>query len=358
MLRAVSLAWRGGNRVSPNPRVGALVVKDGKILGEGWHRALGGPHAEVFALEAAGDLARGADLYVTLEPCSHQGRTPACAPQIVAAGIRRVFFANTDPNPLVSGQGHRMLEAAGIQVYTGLCRMEAGALNQGFFKWMQHGLPTLTLKSAQTLDAFAAQTDGSSRWISGGYSRKTVHRIRSRADGIMVGIGTVLADDPQLNVRAYRGQDPHRIIWDPSFSLKPGLRLFRQRRAGLRILSIHPPDPPKAYMDLLQTEKIESFTLAEDSRQGWDALFRSIARSGILDILVEGGPRLQSLLLNNGFADRMLLFIAPKMLGEGRPAHLFPRRDLDSENLFVRRRWTPSGEDVLFDGLLHDYTPD
>ena len=204
MRAALALAHKGAGRVSPNPMVGALVVRKGRVVGAGYHRAFGAAHAEVNALRRAGSAARGADLYVTLEPCSHHGKTPPCVDQVIASGIKRVFIGQVDPNPLVRGRGIRRLRAAGLEVMVGILRAECAALNEAFSKHVTTGLPLVTLKAAMTLDGKIATRTGDSRWITCAQSRRMVHRMRAEADAVMVGIGTVLTDDPQLNVRLGR----------------------------------------------------------------------------------------------------------------------------------------------------------
>lgn len=209
MTAALHLATRGRGFVSPNPMVGAVVVADGEVVGEGWHPFVGGPHAEIEALRAAGPRARGADLYVTLEPCNHAGRTPPCAPAVAAAGIRRVVVAVADPNPSVAGGGVACLRARGIEVVVGVCEAEARALNRVFFTWAQERRPFVTLKTALTLDGRISTRTGHSRWITSEASRRAVHEERALHDAILVGVGTILADDPRLDVRLEGRFDVH-----------------------------------------------------------------------------------------------------------------------------------------------------
>ncbi len=201
MKQALGLARKGAGRVSPNPMVGALVVREGAVVGAGYHRCFGGPHAEVHALQQAGELARGADIYVTLEPCSHTGKTPPCADALIQAGVGRVFVGMADPNPLVSGRGMKKLRAAGIAVVSGILEKECRRLNESFLKYITTGMPFVALKSAVTLDGRIATRTGDSKWITCPESRRVAHLLRSEADAVMVGSGTVLADDPQLTAR-------------------------------------------------------------------------------------------------------------------------------------------------------------
>jgi len=212
MKRALEISSRGEGRVNPNPLVGAVIVKDGRIIGEGWHEYYGGPHAEVNAVRSATEDVRGSTIYVTLEPCSHYGKTPPCAELLRAKGFRRVVVAMTDPNPLVAGKGVEILREAGIRVDVGMLEKEAQKLNEIFIKYILTKQPFVIMKSAMTLDGKTATSEGESKWITGKESREYVHRIRNRVSGIMVGIGTVLADDPSLTARTEGGCDPVRII--------------------------------------------------------------------------------------------------------------------------------------------------
>ncbi len=354
MKRAVALARRGRGMVSPNPLVGAVVVRNGRIIGEGWHKIFGGPHAEVFALEEAGSAARGADLYVTLEPCSHVGKTPACAPQIVSAGMGRVFIGRTDPNPLVSGKGIQLLEAAGIEVISGILESGCSALNQAFFKYMKSSLPYITLKSAQSLDGFIAAPDGYSKWISSEQSRKAVHRLRVEADAVMVGIGTVLADDPMLTVRSVRGRNPQRLIYDSSWSLQRNLNIVKSAK-DITTRVIYPAGAADSYLNMLGENGITGHILAEDSEKGWLTLLKELGHDGIHHILVEGGPKLHSRFLSYRLADRLLQYTAPRYLGLGIRNAAFPYTALDTDTPFMKTRWKHSGPDIVFEGIWNEY---
>ena len=251
MRAALALAHKGAGRVSPNPMVGAVVVRKGRVVGAGYHRAFGAAHAEVHALRRAGSAARGADLYVTLEPCSHYGKTPPCVDQVIASGIKRVFIGQVDPNPLVRGRGIRRLRAAGIEVMVGILRAECAALNEAFSKHVTTGLPLVTLKAAMTLDGKIATRTGDARWITCAQSRRMVHRMRAEADAVMVGIGTVLADDPQLNVRLGRQKrDPLRIVVDSRLRIDPACKLLQ---AGLAVGTLIVTGPRAALSSKAET---------------------------------------------------------------------------------------------------------
>lgn len=314
MRRALLLARKGVGSTSPNPAVGAVVVKDGVIAGEGWHRKAGTPHAEIHALRQAGQLASGADLYVTLEPCSHFGKTPPCADALIAAGVARVFIGMIDPNPQVSGRGVEKLRAAGIEVVTGIHEAACCAINLPFIKQVTTGLPYVTMKSAMTLDGKTAALSGDSKWITSEASRRLVHRLRATADAVMTGSGTVLADDPQLTVRMAQGRSPVRIVVDSRLQIPVNSRLMEEAgKIPVIIAAIRGEAAKiKALTDkgaevLLCSEKGGSVDLTD--------LMRKLGARGIQSILLEGGERLCGEMLRNKLIDRFLLFYAPKLLG-------------------------------------------
>ncbi len=352
MSRAVFLARKGRGRVSPNPLVGAVVVKNGRIVGEGWHARYGGPHAEPNALTLAGKEARGATMYVTLEPCSFHGKTPACAPLLLRAGLKEVFVAMQDPNPRVAGAGIRLLEEKGLRVHLGLMEEECRLLNQPFIKAMRHGLPYLMLKSAQTLDGFVARDDGASRWITGEAARKKVHRFRSEYDAVMVGIGTVLADNPRLDVRLSKGRSPARIIVDSGQNLHRELYLV-QTASRLSTYYLSPPASLSAQDELIRQYRLIAVEL-ENSKKGWEKALRYLLGQGVQSIMVEGGPSLQSKLIEYDLADRLELFYAAKTLGTGRKMLTLPAAGLKASP-FVSFKWTKQGDDMLFSGIIKEY---
>src|SRR6185369_12601402 len=228
MRLALRLAERAAGRTSPNPMVGAVLVRGGKVIATGYHRKAGGPHAEIAALRRAGIKARGATLYLTLEPCSHYGRTPPCVDAVIAAGVKEVVAGMTDPNPLVAGKGFRRLRQAGIRVRSGVLEKESRALNEAFNNFITRRLPFVLLKLAATLDGKIATATGSSRWVTGGEARRFVHDLRNRFDAVMVGVGTVLADDPQLTCRIRGGRNPVRIILDPRLRIPLKARVLNE----------------------------------------------------------------------------------------------------------------------------------
>ena len=313
MKRALALARRGIGRTSPNPAVGCVIVRNGEIVGEGWHRKAETPHAEVHALRQAGDNARGADVYVTLEPCSHHGRTPPCAEALINAGVARVYAGMMDPNPLVSGRGLAMLRDAGIAVVCGVLEEECRLLNEAFVKHVTTGMPFVILKSALTLDGKTATATGDSKWITGEESRRYVHTLRSRVDAIMVGVGTVIADDPQLTCRMVRGKDPHRIVVDSRLRTPPAASLFQLDSQAKTIIATVECDPVK--VEAIQRFGAETLLCHElEGRVDLEDLLRKLGAAGIQSILLEGGRELVGTALRKGLVDKFLLFYAPKFI--------------------------------------------
>jgi diaminohydroxyphosphoribosylaminopyrimidine deaminase / 5-amino-6-(5-phosphoribosylamino)uracil reductase len=285
MRLALAEAEKGRGRTHPNPVVGAVVVRGGRSVSRGHHQRAGLPHAEVNALRRAGPRARDADIYVTLEPCNHQGRTPPCTEALIAAGVRRVFFGSPDPNPLVDGHGARRLRRAGIEVHAGVLRAQCDASNEAWFKFIKSGVPWVVLKAAITLDGKLATRDGHSRWISSPQARRLVHRWRNELDAVLVGAGTVRADDPRLTVRGVRGgRNPVRVVLG---GLPPRARMLRE----------------------------PGETLAEQGPL--PAVLRRLAKRGITSLLIEGGARVHGAFLDAGLWDELRLFLAPKVFGPG-----------------------------------------
>lgn len=314
MRRALSLARKGIGKTSPNPAVGCVIALQGTVVGEGWHRKAGTPHAEVHALREAGPLARGADVYVTLEPCSHFGRTPPCADALVAAGVARVYVGMVDPNPTVCGKGLARLEIAGIQVITGILEKECRLINEPFVKHVTTGLPFLTLKSALTLDGKTATSSGDSRWITNEKSRRYVHQLRAMVDAVMVGAGTLLADDPELTVRHLRGKNPLRIIVDSSLRIPHQARLLRDDLAPGTIIATISDNQER--IGVLEARGVQVIRCASDGgRVDLRDLMERLGAGGIQSILLEGGSELAGAALRQGLIDKFILFYAPKFLG-------------------------------------------
>lgn len=321
MQKAIVLARQGFGLTAPNPPVGAVLVRDGQIVGEGFHPAAGQPHAEVFALRAAGARAQGADLYVTLEPCCHQGRTGPCTEAIIDAGVSRVFVGAQDPNPLVAGRGLECLRGAGIDVVIDILRHECHQLIAPFAKHVTTGLPYVVLKSAMTLDGQTATLSGDSKWISSEASRNLVHQLRNQVDAILVGSGTVIADDPKLTTRlAEGGRDPVRIIMDGRLRTSPDAAVFTQSSQARTLLVTSHVHAEVALRPFRQPG-VEILTVAESAgKLDLPAAMKSLAgRHNLHYILLEGGGILGGAMLRTGLVDRVMLFIAPKLLcGQGR----------------------------------------
>lgn len=312
MARALQLAERGLWTTSPNPRVGCVLVRDGEIVGEGWHEKAGEPHAEVHALRAAGDKARGATAYVTLEPCSHHGRTPPCAEALIAAGVSRVVAAMTDPNPLVAGRGLALLQAAGIETVSGLLENEAREVNIGFVSRMTRGRPWLRLKAAASLDGKTALNNGVSQWITGPDARRDGHAWRARACAILTGIGTVRDDNPQLNVRDVETpRQPLRVVVDSKLETPPDARVLR---GGSALIAGAVEDSGR--IEALRAVGAEVLILPHASgKVDLAALLAALAQRGINEVHAEAGFKLNGSLLREGLVDELLLYLAPCLIG-------------------------------------------
>ena len=312
MACALRLAAKGRATAHPNPRVGCVLVRNGKVVGEGWHRAAGEAHAEVNAIEAAGRNTAGATAYVTLEPCAHTGRTGPCTGALTEARVGEVVFAHEDPSPHGSGSGRALLEAAGVRVRAGLMRAEARRLNEGFFSRIERGRPFLRLKIAASLDGATAMRSGESRWITGEAARQDVQRLRAASGAVLTGVGTVLADDPSLTVRVSEVREqPLRVILDSALRIPPGARLLDlpgrtaifhvegARRAGLE----------KPGVSLYATGA------GHDGRVDPAAVLARLGELAINDVLVEAGPVLSGALLRAGLADELVIYQAPHIMG-------------------------------------------
>ena len=317
MARALRLAGRGLWTTSPNPRVGCVIVRDGKVIGEGWHERAGEPHAEVHALRAAGGDVRGATAYVTLEPCSHHGRTPPCADALIAAGVARVVAAMRDPNPLVSGQGMARLAAAGIATECGVLEADARELNIGFVSRMTRGRPWVRLKTASTLDGVTALDNGVSQWITGPAARRDGHRWRARACALLSGIGTVQEDDPSLTVREVDTErQPLRVIVDARLALSPQARLFADIAQAPLLVVCASDDTPRARA--LRDAGAELLVLPNDAgKVDLPAMLQALGARGINELHAESGHKLNGSLLREGCVDELLMYLAPTLLGNG-----------------------------------------
>lgn len=335
MKRALALARRGKGGARPNPLVGCVLVKDGKVVGEGYHARFGGPHAEPGALAKAGAKARGATAYVTLEPCcAHPGKkTPPCAPALIKAGVARVVVAVRDPNPGVSGGGLRLLKKAGIQAEVGLLAEEAERLNHGFFARMRRGRPYVILKTALSLDGRPYAEGGASKWITGPEARRFTHKLRAESDAVLVGIGTVLADDPELTSHG-TGHNPLRVILDTQLRVPAGAKVL-DGRARTVVFTASPRALPNA-----ETVRIRH----SRGRLPLKLVLSELSRRGIGRLLLEGGPTIHSAFLREGLVDEARVFVAPKLLGGTRDPNAAPAVD--------RVRVTSVGSDYLFSGRV------
>lgn len=314
MQLALALARKAQGRTSPNPLVGAVIVRDGRIVGQGWHQKAGTEHAEIHAIRDAGALTAGATLYVTLEPCCHQGRTGPCTEAIIAAQLGRVVFAMTDPNPCVAGCGAGILRQAGIEVTDGVLAGEAAKLNAAFIKYITAGMPFTAIKMAMTLDGKTATASGHSQWITGEAARRRVHMLRDQFDAVLVGIGTVLADDPQLTVRHIKGRNPVRIVVDSQGKTPLQARLLTDKAAPTIIAASETADD--ARLRAYTAAGAEVMQLPH-TQTGLDlrVLLRNLAQKGLMSVLVEGGATINASIINENLADKVFWFIAPKLIG-------------------------------------------
>ncbi len=362
MQCALDLAYQGLGRTAPNPAVGAVIVKDGEIVGRGFHPRAGEPHAEVFALRDAGARARDADVYVTLEPCSHYGKTPPCAEALVAAGVKRVFVGVTDPNPRVAGAGIALLEKAGIDVLVGVQEEQCRRLIAPFKKHILSGLPFTIYKTAMTLDGATATWNGDSKWVSSAASRRHVHHLRDRVEAIMVGIETVLHDDPLLNTRLDDGvgRDPLRVVVDSRLRMPPNSRMLRQSSAAATLIATGVQDTDK----IRRLEEVGAEILVLPLKGGkvfLPALWRELGRRQVQRLLLEGGATLATAALQERLIDQLMLFAAPKILG-GLPARgIFAGPGCDkmaAAEVLTDIRFEQIENDLLITGDLNPCLPD
>ncbi len=317
MRRALALAEKGRGKTRPNPLVGAVLVKNGRVVGEGYHKRAGGPHAEIHALRQAGARARGADLFINLEPCCHRGRTPPCTGALIEAGVRRVVVGQQDPNPQVAGRGQRALEKAGVMVERGLLQEDCERLNRAFSKYITTGMPWVVLKTAMSLDGKIATRSGESRFITGEAARRRVHETRAGIDAILAGTGTVIADDPTLTARlpGKKPRAPIRVILDRTGRIPLRAKVFQNAGEEGVLLATGPTFPP-ARKTRLEKMGVEIIPLKEN-KNGLDlnALMRELGRREIISVLAECGGTLAANLLARGLVDWLMVFIAPLIIG-------------------------------------------
>jgi diaminohydroxyphosphoribosylaminopyrimidine deaminase/5-amino-6-(5-phosphoribosylamino)uracil reductase len=350
MRRALELAARGLYSTHPNPRVGAVLARDSAIVGEGWHEYAGGPHAEPRAIEAAGDRARGATAYVTLEPCSHHGRTPPCVDALLAAGVRRVVYAAGDPNPRVNGRGAKLLRESGVQVESGLLEADAETINEGFMMRMRHQRPFIRLKTGASLDGRTAMANGESRWITGEAARADVQQWRARSSAVLTSAATVLADDPRLDVRIDTPRQPLRVVLDRRRAVKKGARILKSPG---RVLVFAAATASRARSKKVAAPEMHGNVTVErvklrNSHLDLARVFARLAELEVNEVLVEAGPRLAGALLAAGLVDEWLVYVAPKLLGrDARPLAALPRlKRLKDAPEFDLRESCAVGNDV------------
>lgn len=319
MRKALRLARRGLGKTSPNPMVGALVVRNGEIIGQGYHHRYGGNHAEINAIQDAGGEVGGATLYVTLEPCCHHHKkTPPCLDALLRVNIGRVVIGTVDPNPLVNGRSIEILNQRGIETKVGVLEEECHKLNEVYFKYIQTGVPFVTLKFAQTLDGRIASATGNSQWISSESSRRLAHRLRSLHDGILVGVGTILSDDPRLTVRLVEGRSPLRIVADSRLRIPPGAKVLKDQDVAPSIIATTSrADAEK--LSSLREMGVEVLTVGEDEKGDVDLkdLLKGLGNRGISSILAEGGTGIITSLLHQELVNKVVIFVAPKIMGKG-----------------------------------------
>lgn len=354
MKRALLLASKAKGMTSPNPMVGAVIVKNGIVVGEGYHERAGEAHAEIVAIKRAGELARGSTLYVNLEPCTHYGKTPPCVPAIIGSGINRVVIGIEDPNPLIRGEGIRRLRQAGIEVELGILEDKSKKLNEAFFKYIIKKEPFVILKIASTLDGKIAMSDGESKWITGDKARRFVHLLRSQVDATLVGIGTILKDNPLLTSRIKGGKDPIRIVLDSQLKIPD----------EANVLISNPEKTIIATTNLASKEKIEKFQdkgikilclEPKEGRVNLKHLLTELGKMNITSIMVEGGSRVNGSFFDEGLIDKMILFISTKLIGNDQALGMFGGKGVSSlkeakklKNSKIRR----FGEDFCIEGYF------
>ncbi|NPB06808.1 MAG: bifunctional diaminohydroxyphosphoribosylaminopyrimidine deaminase/5-amino-6-(5-phosphoribosylamino)uracil reductase RibD [Aquificae bacterium] len=342
MRLALQLARRKKGSTHPNPTVGAVVVKDGKIVAVGQHEGPGKPHAEAVALKRAGKEAEGSTLYVTLEPCTHHGRTPPCCELILEKGVRRVVIAVRDPNPQAGG-GVEYLKEAGLEVEVGVLEEEARRLNEDFFTFVTHDRPFVTLKWAQTLDGKLATSEGKSKWITSEESRKLAHALRREATAVLVGVGTVLKDDPLLTVRLVPTErQPVRVVLDPQLRIPLDSKLVKDKSAPTWVLTATESEKTKALREEgVKIVLVKEFTLPQ--------VLKKLKELEVVHLLVEGGAETLTAFLREGLFDRIALFMSPRFFGEGIGIGALGVKEVEDAPPLRRRRLVPLGDEVFME---------
>jgi diaminohydroxyphosphoribosylaminopyrimidine deaminase/5-amino-6-(5-phosphoribosylamino)uracil reductase len=354
MRMALRLARRGLARTSPNPMVGAVIVKDGRIISQGYHHFFGGDHAEVDALKNAREEVSGATLYVTLEPCRHYGKTPPCVEAIIRAGIGRVVIGMKDPDKRVSGRSIAMLKERGIAVQVGVLEADCQSLNETYIKHRTTGMPYVTLKFAQTLDGRIATAGGSSRWISSATSLKMAHRLRARSDAVLVGAGTVLKDNPELTTRLIKGRNPLRVVLDSNLRIPPEVAVFKGQDRARTVVATTAWDAEEKLAALRRTGVEVLIVLPDaDGRVDLKELLKTLGERDISSVLVEGGAETITSFLRLGLADKVIAIIAPKILGRG--TETVGELNITDVNMALKLSFTKvyrSGEDIILEGRM------
>lgn len=356
MRMALRLAEKARGRTSPNPMVGALVVKKGRVIATGYHKKAGEPHAEAIALAKAGKAAKGAVLYVTLEPCSHTNkRTPPCTPLVIQSKVKRVVIAMVDPNPRVSGGGIKAMRKAGIEVVTGPLEAEARKLNKAYIKHITTGMPYVTLKIAQTLDGKIATASGESKWITGGPARKEGHRLRSVNDAILVGVNTVLKDDPSLTARFPGARDPLRIVVDSKLRTPPSAKIIVQKSPAKTCIATLSDMPKDRLVPLLDAGAEVLLVKGRDGRVDLRDLMKLLGSHGVMSVLIEGGAEVNASALRSGIVDKVVAFIAPVLMtGEDSLCSIGGKSPLRLDKAIRLRDMTSRsvGNDLMIEGYV------
>ena len=354
MRLACRLARQALGRTSPNPMVGAVLARGNRTIAKGFHKIAGSDHAEIVALKKAGAAARGATLYINLEPCSHHGRTPPCADALIRAGVREVVAGMKDPNPLVAGRGFARLRRAGIRVRVGLLEDECRQLNEAFVKYITRSLPFVTLKLAATLDGKIASVTGDARWISGDASRALVHRLRDQLDAVLVGAGTALADDPQLTCRIAGGRNPKRVVLDGRLRIPLASQLLRQAEPEKTII-VTGTQAPARKIGAIKALGAQVWQLSlRNGEIPWPALLKKLAGAGVVSVLIEGGARVAASALKAKAVDKVIFFYAPKILGGDGKAMIdsLGKRRIAQSIAVKRLAVQTCGGDIVVSGYL------
>ena len=367
MRMAIELAKKGAGAVNPNPMVGAVVVKNGEVIGRGYHKFFGGPHAEVYALEEAGKEAEGATIYVTLEPCSHYGKTPPCAKKIIDMGIKKCFIGSSDPNPKVAGKGVAMLKEAGIEVVENVLKEECDEVNQVFFKYIKTRIPYLFVKCGITLDGKIALSNGISKWITNSIAREKVQYYRNKFMGILVGINTVLTDNPSLTARIENGVNPFRIIVDPNLQIDENCKVVKNNEDGKTMIitsqkNLFTEDAENTEIQIKQKRLAEEnkvkFIFIDGEKFSFRKMLEEIEKAGIDSVMLEGGETLISLAFRENVVDGGEIFIANKILGDSTAKPFvsgFVRKKMDEAIQLTNVRNNIYGENVGMEFYFKKY---